>query len=80
MFKRAALISVVVALALSPVVALAQTGSSYGSQGSYGAPGSPTPFDRSQNNFNESKERARAGSAWIRNHSAVNHPRHPNAQ
>jgi hypothetical protein len=73
MLKRIALLGLAASIVLTPAVALAQTGASYGSQGSYGAPGSLTPFDRSQNHFNESKDRARAGAAWIRHHGGVSH-------
>jgi hypothetical protein len=61
MLKTIALIAVGAALALAPVGAVAQTG--------YGvSPGKPstTTFDRSWNRFNESKERARAGAAYVR--------------
>ena len=64
MLKTIALIALGAALALPPVAAVAQTG--------YGvAPGQPsaTPFDRSFNHFNQSKEQARAGAAWVRRHS-----------
>ena len=59
-------------LALAPVAALAQTGtsSSYGSYG-YGQQiptQSLTPFDRSWNHFNQSKRQARAGARYMRQH------------
>ena len=64
MLKTIALIGLGAALALPPVAAVAQTG--------YGVtPGQPssTPFDRSFNHFNQSKEEARAGARWVRRHS-----------
>ncbi len=64
MSKTIALIALGAAVALTPVAAVAQTG--YGVSNS--AP-STTTFDRSWNHFNESKERARAGAAYVRRHS-----------
>ena len=61
MFKTIALIGLGAVLALPPVSAVAQTG--FGVSNS--AP-SQTTFDRSFNHFNESKERARAGAAYVR--------------
>jgi len=63
MFKTIALIGLGAVLALPPVSAVAQTG--YGVSNS--AP-SQTTFDRSWNHFNESKEWARAGAAYVRRH------------
>ena len=62
MLKTIACLGLAAAIAASPAVALAQTGtsSSYGSYSS-GPPvptQSLTPFDRSWNHFNESKDRA----------------------
>ena len=72
MFKSIALIGFGAAIALAPVAAAAQTGtsSSYGSYG-YGQQiptQSLTPFDRSWNHFNESKRQARAGARHVRQH------------
>ena len=72
MLKLMALIGLAAALALPSVPAFAVSGnsSSYGSDG-YGptvSTQSLTPFQRSWNHANESKERARAGAAWIRHH------------
>lgn len=72
MFKTIATIGFGAAMALAAVAASAQTGtsSSYGSYGS--GPQVPTqsltPFDRSWNHFNQSKEQARAGARWMRQH------------
>ncbi len=72
MLKTIALIGLAAALAFPSVPAFAVNGnsSSYGTEGS--APTVPTqsltPFQRSWNHANESKERARAGAAWIRHH------------
>jgi hypothetical protein len=61
------------ALALSSVLASAQTGTS-SSWGSYG-PGQQiptqalTPFDRSWNHDHESQYEAEAGAEWLRQHS-----------
>jgi hypothetical protein len=69
MLKTTALIGLVAALALpaAPAFAVSGNSSSYGTEG-YG-PSVPTqsltPFQRSWNHANESKERARAGAAWI---------------
>jgi hypothetical protein len=49
------------ALAIPPIAAVAQTG--YGASSS--APSTST-FDRAWNHANESKERARAGAAYVR--------------
>ena len=65
------------ALALPSASAFAVNGdsSSYGTEG-YG-PTVPTqsltPFQRSWNHANESKERARAGAAWVRHHGGYSH-------
>ncbi len=64
MLKTIALIGLGAALALTPAVAVAQTG--------YGVtPGQPstTPFDRSFNHFNQSKAYARQGARWMREHN-----------
>jgi hypothetical protein len=72
MIKRIAMIGLVAAIALSSTSAFAVNGSSsaYGTEG-YG-PTVPTqsltPFQRSWNHANESKQRARAGAEWIRHH------------
>ena len=72
MLRTTALIGLVAALAFAAAPAFAVSGdsSSYGTEG-YG-PAVPTqsltPFERSWNHANESKERARAGAAWIRRH------------
>jgi hypothetical protein len=84
MLKTIALIGLAAALAIPPSAAFAVSGtsSSYGSDG-YG-PTIPTqsltPFDRAWNHFNESKERARAGAAWVRHHGAPLHEQSYNAQ
>ena len=76
MFKTLALIGLTATLAL-PASAFAASGdsSSYGSQGS--GPTVPTqsltPFQRSWNHANESKERARTGAAWLRHHGGYGH-------
>ena len=68
MIKRIAMIGLVAAIALSSTSAFAVNGSSsaYGTEG-YG-PTVPTqsltPFQRSWNHANESKQRARAGAEW----------------
>lgn len=75
MLKTIALIGVGAALVFAPAIAVAQTG--YGV--SRGQP-STTTFDRSYNHFNESKERARATSAYARRHreaSSYYQRRHP---
>ncbi len=72
MLKTIALIGLTAALVIPSVPAFAVSGnsSSFGSEGS--GPTVPTqsltPFQRSWNHANESKERARAGAAWIRHH------------
>jgi hypothetical protein len=72
MLKTIVLIGAAAALVVPSVPAFAVSGnsSSYGSEG-YG-PSVPTqsltPFQRSWNHANESKERARAGAAWIRHY------------
>jgi len=77
MFKTIALIGLAATLTLPAVPAFAVNGnsSSYGTEG-YG-PTVPTrsltPFQRSWNHANESKERARAGAAWMRRHRAYGH-------
>jgi hypothetical protein len=77
MLKTIALIGLAAALVVTPVPAFAVNGdsSSYGTQG-YG-PTVPTQsltlFQRSWNHANESKERARAGAAWIRKHGGIGH-------
>ena len=69
MLKTIALIGLAAALVIPSVPAFAVSGnsSSYGTEG-YG-PTVPTqsltPFQRSCNHANESKERARAGAAWF---------------
>jgi hypothetical protein len=72
MIKSLAFVGVAAALALpsAPAFAVSGNSSAYGTQ-DYG-PTVPTqsltPFQRSWNHANESKERARAGAAWIRHH------------
>ena len=72
MLKTIAMIGLAAAIALSSTSAFAVNGdsSAYGTDG-YG-PTVPTrsltPFQRSWNQANESKERARAGANWIRHH------------
>jgi hypothetical protein len=72
MLKIVALIGLAAALALPSASAFAVSGNSsaYGTE-DYG-PTIPTqsltPFDRAWNHANESKERARAGAAWLRHH------------
>ncbi len=81
MLKTIALIGVAAALAIpaAPAFAVKGNSSAYGTEG-YG-PTVPTqsltPFQRAYNHGNESKERARAGAAWIRHHAAYGH-HHPN--
>lgn len=81
MTKTIALIGLAAALALPSAPAFAVNGNSsaYGTEG-YG-PTVPTqsltPFQRSWNHANESKERARAGASWIRRHGGYGHP-YPN--
>jgi len=74
MFKRFALLGLAVGLAVSPIAATAQTGTS-SSWGSYGSgqqipTQSLTPFDREWNHDRESENEAIAGSEWLRTHSA----------
>ncbi len=77
MLKTIALIGLAAALVVPSVPAFAVNGnsSSYGTAG-YG-PTVPTqsltPFQRSWNHANESKERARAGAAWVRKHGGIGH-------
>lgn len=72
MLKTISMIGLAVALALPSASAFAVSGNSsaYGADGS--GPTVPTqsltPFQRSWNHANESKERARAGASWIRHH------------
>jgi hypothetical protein len=72
MFKTIALTAFAAALALAPVGALAEQGtsSSYGSVG--WGPHIPTqsltPFDRAWNHANQSKYEAEAGAKWVREH------------
>jgi hypothetical protein len=75
MLKTIAWISLCAALCLPPISAVAQTG--YGV--TPGAPSTST-FDRSWNRANESKERARAGAAYLRHHNGYHHPYHHYAQ
>lgn len=77
MLKTIALIGLAATLALPSASAFAVSGnsSSYGTEG-YG-PTVPTqsltPFQRSWNHADESKERARAGAAWLRHHRGYDH-------
>jgi hypothetical protein len=77
MLKTITVAGLAAALALPPASALAVSGdsSSYGTEG-YG-PTVPTqsltPFQRSWNHANESKERARAGATWLRHHGGYGH-------
>jgi hypothetical protein len=77
MIKTVALIGLAAALALPSVPAFAVSGdsSSYGTEGS--GPTVPTrsltPFQRSWNHANESKERARAGAEQVRQHGGYGH-------
>jgi hypothetical protein len=72
-----ALVGLAATLALPSASAFAVSGnsSSYGTEG-YG-PTVPTqsltPFQRSWNHADESKERARAGAAWLRHHRGYDH-------
>jgi hypothetical protein len=75
MLKTIAWISLGAALCSSPSAAIAQTG--YGV--TPGAPSTST-FDRSWNRANESKERARAGAAYVRHGAGYHHPHHPYAK
>jgi hypothetical protein len=78
LLKRIAMIGIAAALALPSASAFAVNGNSsaYGTDG-YG-PTVPTqsltPFQRSWNHANESKERARAGANWIRHHHGAGQP------
>jgi hypothetical protein len=67
MYKTIALIGFGAALALAPAAALAQYPSGYGALRGNPAQ-SQTTFDRSWNHFNQSKEQARAGAAYMRRH------------
>jgi hypothetical protein len=75
--KTVALIGFAAALALPSASAFAVSGAtpSYGSED--GGPTIPTQslttFDRAYNHANESKERARAGAEWIRQHGIFGH-------
>src|SRR3984957_82876 len=77
MLKTIGLIGLAAALIVPSVPAFAVNGdsSSYGTEG-YG-PTVPTqsltPFQRSWNHANESKERSRVGAAWIRKHGGFGH-------
>jgi hypothetical protein len=72
MFKTIALLGLAATLVVPPVSAFAFSGdsSSYGTEGT--GPTVPTqsltPFQRSYNHANESKERAYAGAEWLRQH------------
>jgi hypothetical protein len=72
MFKTIALIGFAAVLALpsAPAFAVSGDSSAYGTQ-DYG-PTIPTQsltdFDRVWNHLNESKDRARAGAEWLREH------------
>ena len=72
MIKPIVALSLAAALVLPSASAFAVNGnsSSYGTEG-YGPTvrtQSLTPFQRSWNHANESKERARAGASWVRRH------------
>jgi hypothetical protein len=72
MLRPIGIIGLAAVLMLPPVSAFAVSGNSsaYGTQG-YGPivpTQSLTPFQRSWNHANESKERARAGASWLRHH------------
>jgi hypothetical protein len=74
MFKPLSVVGLGAALLIPSASAFAVSGnsSSYGTEG-YGPhvrTQSLTPFQRSWNHNNESKERARAGAAWVRRHHA----------
>jgi hypothetical protein len=74
MIKTISVIGLAASLLIPSASAFAVSGnsSSYGTEG-YGAhvrTQSLTPFQRSWNHSNESKERARAGAAWARRHHA----------
>jgi hypothetical protein len=75
MLKTISLIGLAAVLVVSSVPAFAVSGNSsaYGTQGS--GPTVPTrsltPFQRSWNHANESKERARAGAEYVRQHNVL---------
>ena len=74
MIKPISVIGLAASLLIPSASAFAVSGnsSSYGTEG-YGPhvrTQSLTPFQRSWNHGNESKERARAGAAWVRRHHA----------
>jgi hypothetical protein len=77
MLKTIAFIGFAAAFALPSVPAFAVSGnsSSYGTEGS--GPTVPTqsltPFQRSWNHANESKERARAGAEYVRQRGGAGH-------
>jgi hypothetical protein len=77
MLKTITLIGLAAALALpsAPAFAVSGNSSSYGTEG-FG-PTVPTqsltPFQRSWNHANESKERARAGAEYVRQHGGYGH-------
>lgn len=75
MLKTIALIGLSAALALPPVAASAQTGTS-SSWGSYGLgqqipTQALTPIDRQWNHDHEGENQAIAGSEWLRQHRAA---------
>jgi hypothetical protein len=78
MRKMVALMAFGVALALAPVAALAEQGtsSSYGSVGA--GPHIPTqsltPFDRAWNHGNQSKYQAYDSAEWLRQHGKAPFP------
>jgi hypothetical protein len=72
--KTVSVIGLAATLLIPSASAFAVSGDSslYGTEG-YGPhvrTQSLTPFQRSYNHANESKERARAGAAWVRHHHA----------
>ena len=74
MLKTVSVIGLAATLLIPSASAFAVSGDSslYGTEG-YGPhvwTQSLTPFQRSYNHANESKERARAGAAWVRHHHA----------
>ncbi len=76
MIKTIACFGLAAAIAASPTLALAQTGTS-SSWGSYGSgPTIPTqsltPFDRSWNHSHEAENEAIAGADWVREHAGAN--------
>jgi hypothetical protein len=75
MLKTIALIGLTATLALPTVAAFAQTG--YGVSSS--APSTST-FDRSWNQANQSKERARASARYVRHHPMAGHFHFPHVQ